>query len=107
MMVRRLGIDVPTERVAEFCRKWKVTELALFGSVLRDDFGPNSDIDVLVSFASDAQWGLFDEARMEEELAALLGYPVDLVSRRAVERSENWIRRRAILASAESLYVAR
>ena len=106
-MVRRLGIDVPTERVAEFCRKWKVTELALFGSVLRDDFGPNSDIDVLVSFASDAQWGLFDEARMEEELAALLGYPVDLVSRRAVERSENWIRRRAILASAESLYVAR
>lgn len=106
-MVRRLGIEVPTERVADFCRKWKVAELALFGSVLRDDFRPDSDVDVLVSFASDAQWGLFDEARMEEELAELLGHAVDLVSRRAVERSENWIRRRAILASAEPLYVAR
>jgi len=105
-MVRRLGIDIPTERLLHFCRKWKVAELALFGSVLRDDFRPDSDVDVLVSFASDAQWGLFDEARMEEELADLFGYPVDLVSRRAVERSENWIRRRAILASAESLYVA-
>lgn len=106
-MVRRLGIDVPTERLADFCRHWKVTELALFGSVLRDDFRPDSDVDVLVSFASDAQWGLFDEARMEEELAELLGYPVDLVSRRAVEQSENWIRRRAILESVEPLYVAR
>ena len=105
-MVRRLGIDVPTGRIADFCRKWKVAELALFGSVLREDFGPESDVDVLVSFASDAQWGLFDEARMEEELAELLGYPVDLVSRRAVERSENWIRRRAILESLEPLYVA-
>ena len=106
-MVRRLGIDVPTERVAGFCRKWKVTELALFGSVLRDDFRLDSDVDVLVSFASDAQWSLLDEVRMEEELAELLGYPVDLVSRRAVEQSENWIRRRAILESAEPLYVAR
>ena len=107
MMVQRLGIEVPTERVADFCRKWKVAELALFGSVLRNDFRPNSDVDVLVSFASDARWGLFDEAQMEEELAGLFGYPVDLVSRRAVERSENWIRRRAILASAERIYVAR
>ncbi len=107
MMVRRLGIDVPTERLADFCRRWKVAELALFGSVLRDDFRPDSDVDVLVSFASDAQWGLFDEPRMEEELAELLGYPVDLVSRRAVEQSENWIRRRAILESVEPLYVAR
>ena len=62
-MVRRLGIDVPTGRIAEFCRKWKVAELSLFGSVLREDFGPESDVDVLVSFASDAQWGLFDEKR--------------------------------------------
>lgn len=105
-MVRRLPIDVPRERIAAFCRKWKVVELALFGSVLRDDFGPDSDVDVLVSFASDARWSLLDESRMERELAELLGRSVDLVSRRAVQDSRNWIRRQAILASAEPIYVA-
>ena len=106
-MVRKAAIDVPTERIAEFCRRWKITELALFGSVLRDDFGPESDVDVLVSFASDARWTLLDEVGMEQELAGMLGYRVDLVSRRAVQHSKNWIRRSAILESAEPLYVAR
>ncbi len=100
-------MSIDHERLAAFCRKWKVVELALIGSRLRDDFGPDSDIDLLVSFAFDARWSLLDEARMEEELAKLFRNPVDLVSRRAVERSENWIRREAILTSAEPLYVAR
>jgi hypothetical protein len=84
-----------------------VRELAVFGSALREDFRPESDVDVLVSFQPDANWGLLEQTTMESELAALLGRPVDLVSRRAVERSTNWIRRQAILDSAEIVHVAR
>lgn len=95
------------ELIERFCRKWKVAELALFGSVLRPDFGPESDVDVLVSFAPDAEWSIFDLMEMEEELSAIFGRKVDLVERRAVERSENYIRRRQILSTAEPVYVAR
>jgi len=99
-------IPIERARVEAFCRKWKITELALFGSVLRDDFRPDSDVDVLVSFAPDADWSLLDHLAMEEELAGILGRKVDLVSRRAVERSANRIRRQAILGSAEVVYAA-
>jgi predicted nucleotidyltransferase len=99
-------IPIDREKIAEFCRRWKITEFALFGSVLRDDFRPESDVDVLVSFASDADWGLFDMVDMEEDLSNIFGRKVDVVSRRAVERSTNWIRRKAILSTAESIYVA-
>jgi predicted nucleotidyltransferase len=98
---------VSKESLAEFCRRWLVAELALFGSVLRDDFGPESDVDVLVTFAPDADWSLFDHVKMAEELKALFKREVDLVSRRAVERSQNWIRRRSILNSAQVVYAAR
>jgi predicted nucleotidyltransferase len=101
-----LRIELPPEQIADFCRRWKITELALFGSALREDFGPSSDVDFLVSFAPDAEWSLLDHVRMEEELKALIGREVDLISRRAVERSENRIRRSAILESAKPLYVA-
>jgi len=101
----RIAID--RERIADFCRRWKIVEFSLFGSVLRDDFRPDSDIDVLVSFASDAEWSLFDHVAMEDELSAMIGRKVDLLSRRAIERSENWIRRKAILGSAEAVYIAR
>lgn len=99
-------IPLSKEQIAEFCRRWGVTEFAFFGSVLRGDFGPDSDVDVLVSFAPDTGWSLFDHVEMQEELSALLGRKVDLVSRRAIENSENWIRRQAILGSAETYYVA-
>jgi predicted nucleotidyltransferase len=99
-------IPIERARVEAFCRKWKIAELALFGSVLRDDFRPDSDVDVLVSFAPDADWSLLDHMAMEEELAGILGRKVDLVSRRAVERSANRIRRQAILGSAEVVYAA-
>lgn len=98
---------LPRHKIDEFCRRWKITDLALFGSVLRDDFGPESDIDVLVTFAPHAEWGLFDHVRMEEELEASLGRKVDMISRRAVEKSTNWIRRQAILETAEVYYVER
>lgn len=93
--------------IADFCRRWKVTELALFGSALRHDFGPDSDVDVLVTFAAEAHPTLFDMVHMQDELEDLLGHSVDLVSRRGVEQSRNYLRRQAILSSAEALYVER
>lgn len=104
---RKPALDLPVEPIADFCRRWHVTELALFGSVLRQDFRPDSDVDVLVSFSEGTRWSLMDLARMEQELKTILGREVDLVERRAVELSENYIRRRYILESAEPVYVAR
>lgn len=100
------GLTLPGAGIAEFCRRWKIKELSLFGSMLRDDFSPDSDVDFLVSFLGDAKWSLFDHVRMEDELSSLIGRKVDLVSRPAVERSGNWIRRRAILESAKVVYVS-
>jgi len=94
------------EQIAGFCRRWKVTELVMFGSALRDDFGPDSDVDLLVTFAPDADWSLLDHIRMQQELAELLGRPVDLVSRRAIERSANPLRQREILGNTQTVYVA-
>jgi predicted nucleotidyltransferase len=101
----RMGLD--GDCLAEYCRRWKIKELLIFGSVLRANYTPNSDIDMLVSFFDDASWGLFEHLIMEEELSAMLGRKVDLVTRRAVERSSNWIRRQAILAEVQPYYVAR
>lgn len=87
-------------QISDFCRRWQISELCLFGSILREDFATTSDVDVLVSFAPAAHPGLFDLVRMEEELAQLLGRKVDLITRHAVEQSDNWIRRNAILSTA-------
>ncbi len=99
-------IDIPTDKIADFCRHWKITEFAFFGSVLGDDFRPDSDIDVLVTFAPDAEWSLFDHIDMQDELKSIFKRSVDLVSRRGIERSRNYLRRRAILDSAEVFYAA-
>ncbi len=100
------GFTIPEDEIADFCRRWRITELALFGSVLRSDFRPDSDVDVLVSFAPDARWSLFDLATMEHELEAILGREVDLVERRAIEQAENYIRRKSILDNAEVIYAS-
>ena len=92
-----IAIDYDKEKLRDFCRKWKMTEFSLFGSVVRDDFGPESDVDVLVTFAEDAPWSLFDMVHMEDELVEIFGRHVDLLTRRAVERSRNPIRRDSIL----------
>ena len=103
-----MNAAIPLDRraIGDFCRRWKVSELSLFGSVLRGDFRPESDVDVLVAFLPDASWGLLDHVKMNEELTSIIGRKVDLVSRRAVERSANWIRREQILSSAEPYFVA-
>ena len=100
-------IPIDREKIVDFCRRWKITEFALFGSVLRDDFRPESDVDVLVSFVPDTRYSLFDLVHMQDELEHIFARKVDLVERKAVERSENYIRRKHILSSAESVYVAR
>lgn len=100
-------IPLDGQRIGDFCQRWKIAELSFFGSVLRNDFGPTSDVDVLATFAPDAGWGILDHVKMEEELGTLLGRKVDLVSRRAIERSPNWIRRQAIFETAKPYYVAR
>jgi predicted nucleotidyltransferase len=105
-MVNR-RIDIDEERLTDFCRRWRINELALFGSALREDFGPESDVDILVTFESGSQWGLLDHMNMEQQLSNLLGFKVDLLTRRAVENSPNWIRRREILNTAEVVYGAR
>jgi len=103
-MPPRLEID--REAIADFCRRRHITEMSLFGSVLRDDFRSDSDVDVLVTFAREDRSTLFDLVHMQEELTVIFGRSVDLVSRTAVEKSENWIRRRAILEGAERIYAA-
>jgi predicted nucleotidyltransferase len=100
-----LRIAVDRGKIETFCRKWKIIELSFFGSVLRDDFRSDSDVDVLVTYAEDARWG-WNIVNAEEELATMFGRKVDLVDRQAVEESRNWIRRRHILEHAEPFYVA-
>lgn len=102
-----VAVELPTEQIEEFCCKWQIVELALFGSALRDDLRPDSDVDLLATFAPDARWSLFDLVAMEDELVSLLGREVDFFEKSAIENSKNWIRRRAILDSARTIYVPR
>lgn len=99
-------ISLPQKEIQAFCQQHHIPRLALFGSVLRDDFRPDSDVDVLVDFEEGVEPGLLEIVAMQDELSQIVGHPVDLVERRAVERSENYIRRRHILDTAETVYVA-
>jgi len=99
-----LQIDLAPEILHHFCQKWKITELSLFGSVLRDDFHADSDIDVLVAFAPDAPWTLLDLVNMEYELADLTGRDIDLIEKRVIEKSANPIRKAEILETAQVIY---
>jgi predicted nucleotidyltransferase len=90
--------------LARFCQRWRIRELALFGSALRDDFGPDSDVDILVTFGDDSEWGLLDHVRMQQELQSLFQRNVDLISKRGLERSRNWMRRNEILKTAQTLF---
>ncbi len=106
MATQEIGIEIPVNEIETFCKQWDVAEMSLFGSALRKDFSCDSDVDVLVTFSDDARHGLFDMVRMRDRLQDLFGRQVDLVSRRAVERSRNKIRRDAILRSARVIYAA-
>jgi predicted nucleotidyltransferase len=101
-----LTLPLPTDATRQFSRRWKIRELAVFGSVLRTDFRPDSDVDVLVTFTDDADWGLLAHIQMQQELAILLQRPIDLISNRALERSPHWVRREAILNTAQVIVSA-
>ncbi len=107
-MVERLTlpIELPYDALEDYCRRWKITRLEVFGSVLRDDFRPESDVDFLVTFDPSLRLSLFDLLNAEDELAVIVGRPVDLVEREPIEQSRNWIRRRSIFGSARMVYVS-
>ena len=99
-----LRLPLPMEKIATFCRRWNIARLEVFGSALRDDFGPDSDLDLVATYAPQARWSLLDRVRMKLELEALLGRPVDLLNRRALEKARRPLRAAAILADAQPLY---
>lgn len=99
-------LEVDGEALAALCKKWKIAKLEVFGSVLRDDFGPNSDVDLLVTYEPDTKQSFDDLLDAVDEFSAVFGREVELVSRDLVAESENYIRRKAILRSAEVLYAA-
>jgi uncharacterized protein len=97
-------IDLSMEAIAEFCNRWQVTEFALFGSVLRDDFLPDSDIDVMVQFHSEAHPTFSNLDQMEAELKTIFHRDIDLITRQGIETSRNYLRRQEILSSAQVIY---
>lgn len=101
------NIQLPMEEIKAFCDRWQITEFALFGSVLRDDFRPDSDIDVLYVFDDNAKRTLFDLVDMKEELENLFKRKVDLVSRHGIEASRNYLRKQEILSTAITVYEQR
>ncbi|MGB6067713.1 MAG: nucleotidyltransferase family protein [Desulfomonilaceae bacterium] len=96
-------LDVPAGKIVVFCHKWKIVEFALFGSILREDFGPESDVDVLVTFAKDANWSLYDLVDMQDELSSIFGRDVDLVLKSGLH---NPFRRHEILRTCRVIYAA-
>ena len=103
LIQKRLGISFPI--LCEFCQQHKITELSVFGSILREDFNLDSDIDLLVKFDPNAHISLMDMIKIENKLKILLRRNIDLVSKKAIENSKNWIRRQNILNNSEIIYV--
>ena len=103
MMKKEAYFDIARDKIAEFCKRNHIRKLSLFGSVLRDDFRPDSDIDVLVTFADDCGHSLFDLVQMQEQLKTILAHKVDLVEKAGLR---NPFRRHNILNNMEVIYAA-
>jgi uncharacterized protein len=101
-------ISLSEQQIIDFCQQWQITRLALFGSVLRQDFNPEtSDIDILIDFSETANYTLLDFAEMQDQLTSLFQRKVDLVSRRGLETSKNLERKSNILSSTYTIYEQR
>ncbi len=100
------ALNLPVVAIGLLCQRHRIKTLALFGSAIREDFGSDSDVDFLVEFTPDAAPDLTQIVAIQHELEQLVGRPVDLVERKAVEHSRNYIRRRQILSRLEPVYVA-
>ncbi|MDY6937713.1 MAG: nucleotidyltransferase family protein [Cyanobacteriota bacterium] len=105
--LQQLGKENLAPLLQAFCEQWQIVELACFGSIVRDDFRPDSDIDLLVTWKPNSRWTLLDFAQMQFDLETLFHRPVDLVSKRAIEQSDNPLRRAAILNTAVPIYSQR
>jgi hypothetical protein len=103
MTTGQTNIEIRHDKIQDFCRRWKIKEFAIFGSILRNDFRPESDVDVLVTFQDEAPWGLFEFVEMIEELREIFGRDVDLVEKEALR---NPFRRREILSHCQVVYAA-
>ena len=99
---QRLGLSMP--KIATFYQRWHITELSLFGSVLGNQFHPDSDIDILIRLAPNTRQGLLTLARIKHDLEASTGRVVDIALKEAIEDSESWIRREDILKTAQVIY---
>lgn len=102
-----LNINLEIDKISEICQQWQIEELALFGSVLREDFNHDSDVDVLVSFTENAKITFFDLDLIESELSQLFKRPVDIVTKRSIEQTHNWIRKNNILKNSQIIYEQR
>jgi predicted nucleotidyltransferase len=96
--------SIPQKEIIRFCQRWQVREFALFGSVVGGEFKPESDVDVLISFKETAHWGLFDHVQMRLDLEAIFNRKVDLVTRRALEQTQNSLLRERILSTAKVIF---
>ncbi len=99
------AIALPKDAIADFCTRWKTDKFYLFGSILRDDFRDDSDVDVLVQFAPDALWG-WEIVSMKEELEKIVSRKADFLTKKSIEESHNWIRKKEILGTARLFYVS-
>jgi predicted nucleotidyltransferase len=96
-------LDAALREIPQFCKRWGITELSLFGSVIRTDFKPDSDVDVLVTFRADVEWSLVEWIEMRDELQNLFGRRVDFVEKRAIR---NPFRRQSIMDTQRIIYAA-
>lgn len=101
MPTKTKRFSIPRKKIAIFCKRWNISEFAIFGSAIRKDFGPKSDVDVMVVFEPDAPIGLFEMAHMQVELETLFGRSVDLVEKAGLR---NPYRRQEILKTAKVVY---
>lgn len=104
MTINKLNIQ--DEQLDDICRRYLIKELAIFGSSLREDFNDSSDVDLLYTFQETANHSLFDVVKIKEEFEKLFGRSVDLISRKAIEKSRNKFRKKAILANTKIIYAA-
>jgi hypothetical protein len=104
--IPNLRMPLPMAQIASFCQRWSIARLEVFGSALRDDFRPDSDLDLVATYAPEARWSLLDRVRMKLELEDMLGREVDLLNRRALEKARSRARAAAILTQSEPIYVA-
>lgn len=99
-------ININSEKISEICQRYKISELAIFGSMLRGDYDNESDIDLLVEFIPNAGITLFNLVDIKEEFEKLFGREVDIVSKKAIKNSKNYIRKKAILDNYKVIYVS-